>query len=195
MNQSENEKLRVAADRKGIVGDIGEHLVCFELSRLELRAVRTKAGAKGVDIIAYDPDTYRTATIQVKATTGATYPSAVFTSRDEQYDHGEAERDENFCSSPLPDFVVLVKLVDHSSYDVEGLYVWHRDEKHLLLARRVPNKPKQACWTLSGFDARIKGGRSQEDGKTHPSQYQEPRTALEKIKRHLESKPDAKRGD
>ena len=181
MNQSENAQSDTA-DKKGIVGDIGEHLVCFELSRLELRAVRTTAGAKGLDVIAYNPNTYRTATIQVKATTGVTYPSAYFP-RDERYGDGEAEQDKAFCNSPLPDFVVLVKLAAAPSYKVEGAYVWHRSEKQILSAHHIKGQP---LWTLSGFDARIRGGRSQRDGKDYPRQYQPPETALKKIKERLE---------
>ena len=173
------------ADKAGIVGDIGEHLVCYELSRLELRAVRTTAGAKGLDIIAYSPNTYRTTTIQVKAGAGNAYPSAYFP-RDKQYENGEAERDKKFHNSPLPDFVVLVKLAASPSYEVQGVYVWrpsHKRDQRLLQAHDFKKEP---LWALSGFGARIKGGRSKQDGKSYKSQYQIPKVALEKIKRHLE---------
>ena len=165
------------ADRNGIVCDIGEYLVCAELSRLELRAMRTNSGAMGVDIIAYNPNTYRTATIQVKTAVGK-YTCADFYPRNEQYDHGQAEQDKEFCDSPLPDFVVLVRLADYSSYEMEGVYVWHRDEKHLL----VPRNRSRGAWTLNGDDATIKGGRSQKDGKDYPSLYQGARDALKKIR-------------
>ena len=182
MNQSENEKRRIA-DRNGIVGDIGEHLVCFELSRLELRAVRTKAGAKGVDIIAYDPNTYRTATVQVKAMVSH-YPWADFSHPRDKNVEGGAEQDKKFCNSPIPDFVVLVRLDGYSSYKVEDVYVWHRCEKHLLRACRTGKKP---IWRLDGSNAKIKGGKSQEDGKIYPPLYrEEPREVLGKIKKHLE---------
>ena len=178
MNQSENEKRRIA-DRNGIVGDIGEHLVCFELSRLELRAVRTKAGAKGVDIIAYDPNTYKTATVQVKATV-TNYPGADFSHPRDENAKGEAEQDEKFCNSPIPDFVVLVKLADYSSYKVEGVYVWRCDEKHLLRPRGGKGKD-EPYWALDGSDARIKG-----DKTGRGNLYRKARIALGKIKKHLE---------
>ena len=77
----ENMSKKKTADKNGIVGDIGEHLVCYELSRLELRAVRTTAGAMGLDIIVYCPNTYRTATIQVKAGAGRLISGRIFSPR------------------------------------------------------------------------------------------------------------------
>ena len=175
-----------AVDRNGIVCDIGEHLVCFELSRLELRAVRTAAGAMGVDVIAYSPITYRSTTIQVK-TTVPDFPYADFYPRDEKYNKpGQAEWDKEFCGTPLPDFVVLVKIADYSSYQVGGVYVWHCSEKLLLVPR---NRSRGACWTLNGADATIKGGRSQQDGNRYPSLYGGVRDALGKIKDFLQMTP------
>ena len=187
----ENMSKNKTADKNGIVGDIGEHLVCYELSRLELRAVRTAAGAMGLDIIAYCPNTYRRATIQVKAGAGNTFPSAYFPC-DERYENGEAERDNKFRKSPLPDFVVLVKLTASPSYEVEGVYVWrpkNKRDQRLLLAHKYAEGPR---WVLSGSDARINGGKSKQDGETHQSQYKSPKVALEKIKRYLVSASNSK---
>ena len=179
------------ADKNGIVGDIGEYLVCYELSRLELRAVRTTAGAMGLDIIAYCPNTYRRTTIQVKAGAGETFPNAYFP-RDKQYKNGEAELDEKFRNSPLPDFVVLVKLTASPVYELEGVYVWRPSDKRYQYLLRAHTYYEGPRWTLSGYDARINGGKSQQDGNTYQSQYQIPKVALEKIKRHLESASNSK---
>jgi len=60
------------------IGDTGEYYVSFKLSQLGWDVARTNRGTKGVDLIAFNPESGRTVQIQVKATSGR---SAVFPKR------------------------------------------------------------------------------------------------------------------
>lgn len=50
-----------------ITGNVGLYWACFHLSRMGWNAIPTSRNARGVDIIAYNPDCSRMVAIQVKA--------------------------------------------------------------------------------------------------------------------------------
>jgi hypothetical protein len=50
-----------------IVGNAGLFYVCYRLSLIGWNAMPTTRNAKGVDVVAYDPNASRTVTLQVKS--------------------------------------------------------------------------------------------------------------------------------
>ena len=121
-----------------MVQDIGEHFVCFVLSQMGLRAVRTSQNAKGVDILAYGEKTLRPVTIQVKA---ARQP---VTDKVCPREHKQAEKDVE--KHPVARFWVLVQLHSGNSGQVKCVHVWDsRDKGHLRLlrARSPKNTPRR----------------------------------------------------
>ena len=125
---SKQEKLT-----KQMVQDIGEYHVCFALSQMGLRAVRTSQNAKGVDILAYGEKTFRPVTIQVKA---ARQP---VTDKVCSRKHEQAEDDIRM--HPIARFWVLVQLQPGNSGQIKCVHVWDSNNKdHLNLLR--PRNPK-----------------------------------------------------
>ena len=128
-----------------MVQDIGEYFVCFVLSQMGLRAVRTSQNAMGVDILAYGEKTLRPVTIQVKA---ARQPvTDVVCLRK----HEQAEEDVK--RHPIARFWILVQLRPGNSGQVERVHVWDSEDKsHLRLLRprtRTRKEKREPVWNIA----------------------------------------------
>ena len=127
---------------KQMVQDIGEYFVCFVLSQMGFRAVRTSQNAMGVDILAYGEKTLRPVTIQVKA---ARQPvTATVCPRK----HEQAEEDVH--RHPIARFWILVQLHPDDSGQVEHVHIWDSEDKsHLRLLRPRAHKKTVRKITIS----------------------------------------------
>ena len=120
-----------------MVQDIGEYFVCFVLSQMGFRAVRTSQNAKGVDILAYGEETLRPVTIQVKTNQEPPFPD-VCVRTVASLGHGEANQDPNI--KKVARLWVLVELNPDNSGKVKCAYVWDsgdKEDQRLLRAHKT----------------------------------------------------------
>ena len=131
---------------KQMVEDIGEYHVCFELSRMGFRAVRTSKNAMGVDILAYSEKTMRSVTIQVKTNQEPSFAD-VCPRIDSSLSHGQADQDRNIT---VARFWVFVELDPKTPGKVKNIHVWDsEDDEDKRLLRAHGEKSESPTWALN----------------------------------------------